>query len=342
MSENKRLIIAFIGNGKSVNRYHLPYLFVRKNKIYVKAIYCRNLDYKWPKWDSIRYTNNLEEILGDKDINVVVICTPLHTHYFFAQKVLNANKNCIVEKPFVERTFQARELLNLAEKRNLIIESYQNRRFDSDYLTAKKVIEAKKLGRIYEIEINHDYYRPEFSYTQKTFSVESSLLYGFGSHMIDQVISYFGRPEYIRYDIKQLLGNKRQNDYFDIDMHYCGMKISVRSSYFRIRPRNKVTIYGEKGMFIKKSGDKQEAHLKHFYMPGQEGFGEDSWDDYGILVYYDGLWHEERVQTEKGDYGLFYDKLFDTIVNDKGLLVGPQEILLVTSILENGLRYIKT
>ena len=78
---------------------------------------------------------------------------------------MNANKHCVVEKPFADTYEQAKEIFDLAKEKGLIVECYQNRRFDSDFLTVQKVIESGKLGDLLELEMHFDYYRPCLLYT---------------------------------------------------------------------------------------------------------------------------------------------------------------------------------
>nr|WP_269144145.1 hypothetical protein [Clostridium guangxiense] len=62
------LTIDYIGNGKSTNRYHLPFVLQRKN-IKVKTIYERNPKHeKWARIKGINYTSNLDDLLKDKEI----------------------------------------------------------------------------------------------------------------------------------------------------------------------------------------------------------------------------------------------------------------------------------
>lgn len=69
-------------------------------------------------------------------------------------------------------------------------------------------------------------------------------------------------------------------------------------------------------MFIKEKKDRQEEHLKYFYLPNNADFGIDSTNDYGTIIYYDagGEYHEEKVISEVGDYGRFYDALYDAVI----------------------------
>lgn len=153
------LTIGFIGNGKSTNRYHMPFVLTRKDKIKVKTIYNRSIHFDtWKKIEGIHYTDNLDELLFDKDIQVIVVTLKSSLHYEYAKKVLEAGKHCVVEKPFASSYAQAKELFDLAESKGLMLQCYQNRRFDSDFLTVQKVIESGKLGDLLELEMHFDYY----------------------------------------------------------------------------------------------------------------------------------------------------------------------------------------
>ncbi len=338
----KKLVIGYIGNGKSTNRYHLPFVLQRKDHIKVKTIYTIHKDKdQWKFIDDIYYTENLDELLNDPEIDVIVICTPGPSHLDYAYQVLNANKHCVVEKPFCETYEQARELFDYAKSKGLIVQCYQNRRFDSDFLTVQKVIESNKLGELLEIEMHFDYYRPYIPESVSTFSKINSYLYGHGCHTLDQVVSYFGKPDTVHYDVRQLLGTGRMNDYFDLDLYYGTLKVSVKSSYFRIKSRPSFVVYGKKGMFVKEDKDKQEEHLKKFYMPDHKDFGIDLPENYGTLTYEDeNGYHEQKVVSEVGDYGRYYDALYETMMHGAEVLVKPEQTLAIMEMLENGVKHL--
>ena len=332
------LTIAYIGNGKSTNRYHLP--FSRQVEgIKVKTIYDRSGS-NWERIEGINYTSEIEDVLNDPEIQLVVLSVPVSAHYTLAKQCLEAGKNVLVEKPFTNTVEEAKELFELANEKGLFIQGYQNRRFDSDFLTVQKVIESGVLGDILEVEMHFDYFRPEVPESVEEFSTNTSYLYGHACHTVDQVISYFGMPDKIHYDVRQLLGENRMNDYFDLDMYYGVTKVSVKSSYFRIKSRPSFVVYGKKGMFVKETKDRQEDDLKKFYMPDNADFGMDSPEHYGVLTYVDdqGVYHEEKVVSEKGDYSLFYQALYDTLVNGKEKLVKDEETIRQIEILEEGIR----
>lgn len=335
--------IGYIGNGKSTNRYHLPFVLQRKN-IEVKTIYQRNpKNEKWDRINGVKYTSDLDELLKDEEIQLVVICTTHSSHYEYAKLVLEQGKHCLVEKPFMETSAQAKEIFALAKEKGLIVQAYQNRRFDSDFLTVQKVIEEGKLGEILEVEMHFDYFRPEIPEGSTEFDAAASYLYGHGCHTLDQVISYFGKPDSIHYDVRQLLGSGRMNDYFDLDLYYGALKISVKSSYFRIKERPSFVVYGKKGCFVKATKDRQEEHLKMFYMPHNADFGVDTFEHYGVLTYVDenGDKHEERVKSVNGDYGRIYDELYEAILNGKDKTIADEETMLQMKILETGVKGLK-
>ena len=333
------LTIGYIGNGKSANRYHLPFVLQRKN-IKVKTIYERNSQNIWGKIEGVNYTSNLDELLEDKEIQLIVVCTPHNSHYDNAKMVLEHNKHCLVEKPFMETSKQAKEIFALAKEKGLIVQPYQNRRFDSDFLTVQKVIEEGKLGEILEIEMHYDYYRPEVPESVTKFYPDLSYLYGHGCHTLDQVISYLGKPDSVHYDVRQLLGSGRMNDYFDLDLYYGTLKVSVKSSYFRIKERASFVVYGKKGCFVKETKDRQEEHLKLFYMPENKDFGIDTFNYYGVLTYMDeeGVIHEEKVKSVKGDYGRVYDDLYEAIINGKSKTITDEQTLVQMEMLETGVK----
>lgn len=340
----KKMTVGFIGNGKGTNRYHAPFLRTREDKIVIKTIYSRRPSNAWEKIPGVSYVHNIDELLKDPEIDLVIVSTPSASHYEMTKQAILAGKNVVCDKPFCETLAQAEELFSLGREKGVMVQCYQNRRFDSDFLTTQKVIESGKIGDLLELEMSFDYYRPEVPEKADRFDVITSFLYGHACHTLDQVISYFGKPDRVHYDVRQLLGEGRMNDYFDIDLYYGVKKVSVKSSYFRAKERPSFVAYGTRGTFVKATKDRQETHLKLFYMPyDHSDFGIDLPEDYGVLTYYDenGVFHEEKVVSEVGDYGRYYDAVYETLMNGAPQLVTPEQTLLQISMLEEGIKNCK-
>lgn len=338
------LNIAYIGDGKSTNRYHIPFSS-QIEEIKIKTIQARSgHNDMWEAVPGADYVKDVKDIWNDPEIDLVVICTPPQSHYKLAKEALMNGKNTLVEKPFAETSEEARELFALAEEKNLFLQCFQNRRFDSDFLTVQKVIESGALGDILEVEMHFDYFRPEVPGKAESFEKLNSFMFTHACHTVDQVLSYFGDPLDVHYDVRQLLGEGRMNDYFDLDLNYKdNLKVSVKSSYFRLKGRPSFVVYGKKGTFVKETKDRQEEHLKLFYMPTNEDFGLDLPEHYGTLYYMDdeGQYHEEKVVSEAGDYSRFYRGIYESIVNGKEKIVKDEETIRQIEILEEGIQKMK-
>ena len=338
------LKIAFIGFGKSANRYHLPYLNIRSNfelaKVYTRKSVDSELAEPYRKQGTV-FTTDLAEVLDDPQIDLVTICTPASTHYELAKSVILANKSVIVEKPFVDSVEHARELLELGRERGVLVMPYQNRRFDGDYLAVKQVIDQGFLGDILEVESHIDYYRP--GTVVNPGSKEQGTFYGLGIHLMDRMVALFGRPDFVAYDIRNNENPDAVDNYFDVDLHYGTQnKVKVKAEFVVATDYPRFTVHGTNGSFVKYGADQQENDLKAGIMPGYAGFGEDSPMYYGVANYRNsnGDWIKKQIKTPLGDYGKFYDSVYDTLINDAPKLVTDEQAITDIELLEAG--FIKT
>ena len=139
---------AFIGFGKSTTRYHLPYVLNRKDSWHVAHIFRRRAkpEEQSPQYSHIHFTSDLDEVLNDPQVKLVVVCTHADSHFEYAKRALEAGKNVLVEKPFTPTLEEANTLFALANSKGLTVTPYQNRRFDSCFLTPfNKLIQHCKL-----------------------------------------------------------------------------------------------------------------------------------------------------------------------------------------------------
>ncbi|EUJ23930.1 oxidoreductase [Listeria grandensis FSL F6-0971] len=332
------LTIGYIGFGKSTTRYHMPYTLIRDN-IRVKTIYNHHrkpeLEAEYAQ-HQIEFTDNLDVLLQDGEIQLVSICTPASTHYELAKKALQNGKNVLVEKPFCTTSEEAEELFELAKSKGLIATAYQNRRFDSDFLAVKEVLASGKIGDLVELESHMDYYRPEAPDSDGEYY--DGAFYGLGVHMMDQIIDLFGRPEEVSYDIRSVRNPKNPDDTFEVQFFYPKHKVIVKTSHLVNIPYPKFILHGTKGSFVKYGIDQQETCLKAGVMPGDANFGIDPESHYGTLVYVNenNETVQETVPTPLGDYGRLYDQLHDAILNSTQKLVSDNETLTNMTILEQG------
>ena len=334
--------IGFIGNGKGANRYHIPFSQALPEKFRVKTIYARHINHDaWPALEGVEYTTDLQAMLADPEIDVIEISTPAYTHYDLIKTALEAGKHTVCDKPFVETVSQAEELYALAESKGVTLQCYQNRRFDSDYLTARKVMESGKLGRVFEIVTHYDYWREVFFQmsTQAPYRRMDGIVYGHSCHCVDQLIDWLGIPDRWNAEARQLGGEGHPDMYFDFDLYYdeLGIKATAAANYLAAIQRPSFEVYGERGTFIRIEKDQQERDLKKYYLPaGHDDFGLDTPEQWGVLRYYDedGVMHEERVEPVRSTYSRYFEALYETVVNGAPQLVQPEETIAQLRILE--------
>jgi predicted dehydrogenase len=332
------LTIAFIGFGNSVIRYHLPYIRHRSH-IKIKSVYRRKEDRSSQQeltreklYPDIFFTENLDDILLDKEIDCVVINTPDATHVHYAKLALNADKHVLVEKPFAPTEKEAKEVFNLAKDKGLICYVNHNRRYDADFLTLKKVLESGKLGDIIEIESHYDYYKP-YDYQNNGPREKGWFIYSLGVHNFDQIISHFGVPQRVVYDVRSFTADGAE-DYFDLQFCYGNMKVSIASSLYVSIDYPRFLVHGTKGSFAKQS----QGHLSAIKAPEpiHASFKVEDESKWGTLSYVDsnGEHIVEKVKSEVTDYGRLYDDLHDIILLKKPKIVKDEQVLAVLSILE--------
>lgn len=326
---SKQINTAFASFGMSGLVFHGPLLSVHDGfKIHKILERSKNLSKnKYPEAIIVR---SFERLLTE-DVDLVIVNTPDHTHYEHTKKALEAGKHVVVEKPFVQNTENGVELIELARKKGLLLTVFQNRRWDGDFLTIKKIIESNMLGNLVEYEAHFDRYRNfiQPGTWKEDPGTGTGILFNLGSHMIDQAIELFGKPAFVSADIRYMRPGSKVDDYYDINLFYDNIKVKVKSSYLVREEGPRYTLHGTEGSFLKWGIDPQEAALKKGGLPTDAGWGVENEDDWGIInTNINGLHMEGRIETIPGDYSQFYKNVYDVIRKGAALVVKPEESLL--------------
>jgi len=127
--------------------FHSPFLTVNPHFNFY-AVLERTKNIAAEKYPEVKTYRTLEAMLADDLVELVIVNTPNYTHYEYAKKALEAGKHVIVEKPFTVHFEEAQELIEIAKRKNKVLSVYQNRRYDSDYKTIKKVLSENLLGEL--------------------------------------------------------------------------------------------------------------------------------------------------------------------------------------------------
>lgn len=280
---------------------------------------------------------SLESILEDATIDLVIVNTPVATHFEYAKEVLLAGKHAVVEKAFTTTVAEAKELDALAKENRLKLSVFQNRRWDSDFKTVKKIIDDGMLGDIVEAEFHFDRYNPVLSPKQHKESANpgAGILKDLGPHLIDQALFLFGLPNAVFADIRMIRNNTLVDDYIDILLYYSDFRVRLKAGFFVREPIPSYIVHGKKGSFLKPRGDVQEDDLKLGKKPNLDSWGKEPKSKEGTL-------HTEinndvlnvKVPTQLGNYYDFFDGVYQSISNDTIEPVTAKDGLNVMKIIE--------
>jgi scyllo-inositol 2-dehydrogenase (NADP+) len=327
---------AVLSYGMSGRVFHCPFIHANSG-FSLDAIVRRNNTEPISLYPKARILKSVEEVISDKLIELVIVNIPNKFHFEFALKALESGKHVVVEKPFTVASSEAVKLVHLAKEKKLFLTVFQNRRWDGDFLTVKKVIEEKRLGKVVEFEAHYDRFRNTVS--TSTWKEEdgpaSGNLYNLGSHMIDQALCLFGVPDFVdaRTGVQRTGG--KADDFYDIRLEYKNLLVILKSSYLVREPGPRYIVHGEAGSFVKFGGDPQEQALMAGKIPGGEGWGMEHQVTWGKLnTEMDGGHYEGPLETLRGNYMTFYNNVYDGIRNGAAPLVKHEESVALMIIIE--------
>ncbi|KAJ9663544.1 hypothetical protein H2198_000810 [Neophaeococcomyces mojaviensis] len=317
---NKTYNVGVVGYGLSAKIFHIPFINDARS-FRLHAIVQRSpkpSDDAAKDHPEVKVYHSTEDLVADSDVDVVVLTTTPATHHELAIQAMKHGKHVLVEKPFTPTSEQARDLAKAAKEQKVLLTVYQNRRYDSDFLTLKSLLDANKLGRVVEFETHFDRHRPEMPAGEswKTKPEDYSAVFDLGTHLMDQVVSLYGLPERITGFVGTQRGSRNTTgleDSFTAIMHYPDNLIATAKAAV-VSPEAQQLRYwvrGEKGSFKKFHLDPQEDQLKTGLRPGQQGYGVENESKFGTLatVGDDGKIVEERIPTvSTNGYTAFYDQ----------------------------------
>ena len=143
----------------------------------------------------LRAVNSVEELLGDRAIDAILVSTPTSMHFDHAMLALRAGKHVMVEKPIALDLDQTKRLASEAAKSGRVLSVFHNRRWDVDFLTVKSAIASGIFGKIINVESRLGQWAscvgPAAREWHPTWRNEAEYggggLYDWGSHFVDQL-----------------------------------------------------------------------------------------------------------------------------------------------------------
>ncbi|HSF54960.1 MAG TPA: Gfo/Idh/MocA family oxidoreductase [Algoriphagus sp.] len=328
---NKLIRTALVGYGSVAEKMHAPLISVCPDLDFV-AVVERNGNRCEEKYPNLRTFRSLDELLEADFADLICITTPNEHHFSMAKQCLLAGKHVVVDKPVTIHSHEAEELEKLAAEKNLVCSVFQNRRFDGDFRTLQKLVAENTLGGLVYLESHFDRYRPNITDNWRERDVPGNgITYDLGSHLIDQVVLLFGKPDAICADIQKQRINAVADDYFDISLYYQGFKARVTAGVLVNVQTPKFLLLGQKGSFQKFFLDVQEQAFKDGKIPEGPDWGVDPEERWGKVY----LEKETLAYpTLPGDYRIFYQNIADAILKNTPLQVTLPQAISVLKIIE--------
>jgi scyllo-inositol 2-dehydrogenase (NADP+) len=323
--------VGLIGFGMAGQAFHAPVIRAVPG-MELACILERRGTRAQEKYPDLRIARTPEELLADKTIQLCVVATPNDSHFELARACLLAGRDVVVDKPFAPTLKESQELVRLAAERGRLITLYLERRWDGDFGTVKKIVQAGTLGTVVEYECRFDRFRPQpkaNAWRERADQRGAGVLFDLGPHVIDQALVLFGEPRTVTASAFSERETSQVDDSFDVCLEYPVLRVMVRARIIAFAPGPRFLIHGTRGSFIKYGVDPQEARLRAGDFPQGTDWGTD-WGEEPESVWGTLSVAGEpsvKVKTERGDYRGFYANVRDAIEKKAPLEVTPEQAL---------------
>jgi scyllo-inositol 2-dehydrogenase (NADP+) len=326
------LNVGLVGFGFAGKTFHAPVIRVVEGLRLTTIVQRHGGSAPDPRYPEAEFVRSVDELLT-RAVDLVVIATPNTSHHPIAKQCLLAGRHVVIDKPFTTTVAEAEELVRLGNAKRRILSAYQNRRYVGDFVTLRALLSEHALGSVITFESHFDRFRPELrpgAWREQALP-GSGLWFDLGSHLLDQALVLFGKPQAIAADIRLERTGAGADDAFDVALHYPHLRALVRASMLAAAPGPTFAVHGNKGSFIKFGLDPQEAALKSGRLPNEADWDLEPPDMYGRLTTPEGT---RKVATTPSSFAHYYENVRDAILGKAQLAVTPEQALDVMRGLE--------
>ncbi|AVB19844.1 MULTISPECIES: Gfo/Idh/MocA family protein [Pseudomonas syringae group] len=263
-------------------------------------------------------------------VDVVVISTPLASRRALILEAIELGVAVVSDKPFANDAAQARELVEAAERRGVLLSVYQNRRWDSDFLTVRKLIDSDALGEISRFESSIERYSPR----SVGKASGGGMLRDLGSHLVDQALVLFGPVERVYGELRFAADEEELDHTFFVALtHANGVVSHLSGSCLQNTPKPRFRVSGSKGCYSVDGLDGQEDAAFAGLTPRSEGerWGVEEHRRWGWFEQGD---HRERVPSERGCWLEFYQQLQRAVDEQGSNPVNPHDAIASAQVMD--------
>ncbi|GAA1236714.1 Gfo/Idh/MocA family oxidoreductase [Kitasatospora nipponensis] len=337
VSPSSPLRVALVGYGLAGAAFHAPLIAttpgLRLHSV-VTANAGRRAALRADHPDA-RIVADTDQLLAAADeLDLVVVASPDHTHVPVARAALAAGLPVVVDKPLAASTAEARALVQEARRRDLMLTVFQNRRWDADFLTARRLIADGRLGAVHRFESRFERWQPEVKpgWRQSAAAAATGgVLFDLGSHLVDQALQLFGPVERVHAEVDtRRSGAQVDDDAFLALTHTGGVRSHLWMGALAGLPGPRLRVLGDRAAYTAPRLDPQEDALRAGHRPGP-GWGTVPEADHGTL----GAGPDARPHPSlPGDYPAFYAGVAAALRDGAPVPVDPLDAVATLTVLE--------
>ncbi|MET0717027.1 MAG: oxidoreductase [Pseudoxanthomonas sp.] len=328
------LNVALVGYGFVGKVFHAP-LIVHTPGLRLHTVVSRDAGKVHADHADVCVVADAENAFADPEIDLVVIAAPNAVHAPLAEAALGQGKHVVVDKPFTVTLQEAEQVVARAAGAQRLLSVFQNRRWDADFLTVRKLIDDGALGEVVEFHSHFDRYRPVVTDRwREQDQPGAGLWYDLGPHLLDQALQLFGMPEGITADIALQRDGARAPDYFHATLRYPKLRVVLHAGALVAAHGLRFAVHGTRASYMKHGMDPQEDALRSGQPPASADWGRDPRPGTLHVGERDGI----PVASVPGDYVRYYALLREAILHGTSPPVTATQALEVMSMLEWGMR----
>lgn len=273
---------------------------------------------------------------GGDEHELVVVATPNDTHVELATRAIDAGLAVVVDKPLAATSEAARGLVEHAERAGVALTAFHNRRWDSDQLTLRRLIDDGSLGDVLRCESRFERWRPDRrpdAWREVAAPGQGGgLLLDLGIHLVDQALTLFGPVRAVYGEVDHRRGGAADDDAFVALEHESGVRSHLWASELVAARGPRLRVLGNRAAYVVDGLDGQEDALRAGRRPGDgQPWGEEPPERWGRLVRGDAA---EPVRSEPGAWPRFYERLAAALRGEGPVPVDPRDAVEALEILE--------
>ena len=310
--------VGLIGYGLGGSAFHAP-LIAAEPRLRLEAVVTSRAGQVERDHPGTRVAGSAEELLADPAVELVVVAAPNAVHHELAAAALRAGRHVVVDKPFTLSVADADDLIALAEAADRRLSVFHNRRWDGDFLTVRRGVEAGVLGEVASFVSRYDRFRPVPKGSWKEEAVAGSgLLWDLGPHLIDQAMVLFGPPRTVWADLGVQRPGVEAVDYVHLVLGYGRLRAVLHAAMLVRDPGPRFEVHGDRGSLVTWGLDQPEVRAT---LTGEVA----------------GLEQQGRLEGVPTAYGSFYAAMAAAVAGEGPVPVAPTDARATVAVIEHAL-----